>query len=236
MDTKGFTGLEAGIVLTAFVVIAAVFAYVVLNAGFFSIQKTEEVIHTGIKQATSSAELAGDVIGHGWRYGYVNNSASGYDGTWDSGAISNPGYNYPGYYAWNYPDEASKYQADTTNLTVVEFYLQLSTSGEPLSLSPTKLTIGYSDKDTHVGALTYASNENATLGNMTMGCWNFSITRGDADVLLEADEQAKIIVSLPDYGVTANRDFTIEVKPATGAVRGITRTAPPSIHETDILH
>ncbi|MBE0516373.1 MAG: hypothetical protein IBX41_03125 [Methanophagales archaeon] len=141
-----------------------------------------------------------------------------------------------GYYAWNYPDEASKYQADSTNLTVVEFYLQLSTRGEPLSLSPTKLTIGYSDKDRHAGALTYASNENASLGNLTMGCWNFSITRGDADVLLEADEQAKINVSLPDYGVTANMDFTIEVKPATGAVRGITRTAPPSIHETDILH
>ncbi|MBE0516374.1 MAG: hypothetical protein IBX41_03130 [Methanophagales archaeon] len=96
MERKGFTGLETGIVLTAFVVIAAVFAYVVLNAGFFSVQRTEEVIHTGIKQVTSSAELSGDVIGHGWRYGYVNNSASGYDGTWDSGAASNPGYNYPG--------------------------------------------------------------------------------------------------------------------------------------------
>ncbi|RZN33267.1 MAG: flagellin [Methanophagales archaeon ANME-1-THS] len=64
-DQKGFTGLEAAIVLTAFVVVAAVFSYVVLNAGFFTAQKSEEVIHTGVEQATSSVELVGDVIAHG---------------------------------------------------------------------------------------------------------------------------------------------------------------------------
>ena len=64
-DEKGFTGLEAAIVLTAFVVVAAVFSYVVLNAGFFTTQKTQEVIHTGVGQATSSVQLSGDVIGRG---------------------------------------------------------------------------------------------------------------------------------------------------------------------------
>lgn len=64
-DQKGFTGLEAAIVLTAFVVVAAVFSYVVLNAGFFTAQKSEEVIHTGVEQATSSVQLVGDVIAQG---------------------------------------------------------------------------------------------------------------------------------------------------------------------------
>jgi len=64
-DKKGFTGLEAAIVLTAFVVVAAVFSYVVLNAGFFTTQKTEEVVHSGVGQATSSVELVGDVIARG---------------------------------------------------------------------------------------------------------------------------------------------------------------------------
>ncbi len=63
-DEKAFTGLEAAIVLTAFVVVAAVFSYVVLGAGFFTSEKSKEVIHTGMDQATSSVELAGDVIGH----------------------------------------------------------------------------------------------------------------------------------------------------------------------------
>ena len=64
-DERAFTGLEAAIVLTAFVVVAAVFSYVVLNAGFFTTQTAKSTIHTGISHATSSVELAGDVIGYG---------------------------------------------------------------------------------------------------------------------------------------------------------------------------
>lgn len=64
-DTRGFTGLEAAIVLTAFIVVAAVFSYMVLGAGFFSTEKAKAVVHAGVEQTTSSCELAGDVIGHG---------------------------------------------------------------------------------------------------------------------------------------------------------------------------
>jgi len=58
-----FTGLEAAIVLIAFVVVAAVFSYVVLGAGFFSTQKSQEAVYTGVQQAASSFELLGDVYG-----------------------------------------------------------------------------------------------------------------------------------------------------------------------------
>lgn len=64
-DEKGFTGLEAAIVLIAFVVVAAVFSYVMLGAGFFTTQKSQEVVHTGVTQASSSVELGGDVIAKG---------------------------------------------------------------------------------------------------------------------------------------------------------------------------
>ena len=64
-DERAFTGLEAAIVLTAFVVVAAVFSYVVLNAGFFTTQTAKSTVHSGVTQATSSVELAGDVIGYG---------------------------------------------------------------------------------------------------------------------------------------------------------------------------
>jgi archaeal flagellin FlaB len=64
-DEKGFTGLEAAIVLIAFVVVAAVFSYVMLGAGFFTTQKSQEVVHTGVSQASSSVELSGDVLAHG---------------------------------------------------------------------------------------------------------------------------------------------------------------------------
>jgi archaeal flagellin FlaB len=57
----GFTGLEAAIVLIAFVVVAAVFSYVVLGAGFFTTQKAQETVHTGVQQTTSAVEPSGPV-------------------------------------------------------------------------------------------------------------------------------------------------------------------------------
>jgi flagellin FlaB len=62
-DDEGFTGLEAAIVLIAFVVVAAVFSYVVLGAGFFTTQKSQEVVHTGVQQASSTLEIIGNVYG-----------------------------------------------------------------------------------------------------------------------------------------------------------------------------
>jgi archaeal flagellin FlaB len=61
-NEKGFTGLEAAIVLIAFVVVAAVFSYVMLGAGFFTTQKSQEVVHTGVTQASSSLAPSGDMI------------------------------------------------------------------------------------------------------------------------------------------------------------------------------
>ena len=58
-----FTGLEAAIVLIAFVVVAAVFSYVVLGAGFFTTQTAQATVHTGVAQASSSLEVVGNVIG-----------------------------------------------------------------------------------------------------------------------------------------------------------------------------
>ena len=61
-DEKGFTGLEAAIVLIAFVVVAAVFSYVMLGAGFYTTQKSKKVVDTGVKQASSSLTLDGQYI------------------------------------------------------------------------------------------------------------------------------------------------------------------------------
>jgi flagellin FlaB len=62
-NDEAFTGLEAAIVLIAFVVVAAVFSYVVLGAGFFTTQKSQEVVYTSVDQASSSIEILGDVYG-----------------------------------------------------------------------------------------------------------------------------------------------------------------------------
>jgi len=60
---NAFTGLEAAIVLIAFVVVAAVFSYVVLGAGFFTTQTAQSTVHTSVSQASSSLEIVGNVYG-----------------------------------------------------------------------------------------------------------------------------------------------------------------------------
>ncbi|WP_321506820.1 flagellin [uncultured Methanoregula sp.] len=60
---QAFTGLEAAIVLIAFVVVAAVFSYVVLNTGFFVTQKSQDVIYAAVGQSDSALGPIGGVYG-----------------------------------------------------------------------------------------------------------------------------------------------------------------------------
>jgi len=62
-NEDAFTGLEAAIVLIAFIVVAAVFSYVMLGAGFFATQEAQRTVHTGSQQASSSLEIIGNVYG-----------------------------------------------------------------------------------------------------------------------------------------------------------------------------
>jgi flagellin FlaB len=59
---KGITGLETAIILIAFVVVAAVFAYTALSAGLFSTQKGQEAVYAGLKEARSTIELRGAIV------------------------------------------------------------------------------------------------------------------------------------------------------------------------------
>jgi len=59
---RGLTGLETAIILIAFVIVAAAFAFTVLNVGYQSIQKSQEVIASGLEEASSVMEIDGAVI------------------------------------------------------------------------------------------------------------------------------------------------------------------------------
>jgi len=218
-DKRAFTGLEAAIVLTAFIVVAAVFSYVVLNAGFFTSSKSKEVVHTGVEQVTSSVELSGDVIGHGWAYNATNTTY--------------------------YPNTAT-----TTNLTCVELYLTLAAGQNPIDLD--KMTVAYTDKTIHNGNLTYSAatytwdsdgsfNEtgNVAEGDFAMAGWTYYTLNTPEAVhnnYLEPMEQARVLITLPDYGVTVNKEFTIELKPHIGAALTIPKRAPGQIDQTVSLN
>jgi flagellin FlaB len=62
LDDRGITGLETAIVLIAFVVVAAVFAFVVLSTGLFSSERAKETVFAGLAKTRGTMELTGSVL------------------------------------------------------------------------------------------------------------------------------------------------------------------------------
>jgi flagellin FlaB len=60
---RGMTGLETAIILVAFVITAAAFAFVVLNMGFLTAEKAQSVISSGMSEASSALLVDSGVIG-----------------------------------------------------------------------------------------------------------------------------------------------------------------------------
>jgi flagellin FlaB len=189
---EGFTGLEAAIVLIAFVVVAAVFSYVVLGAGFFTTQKSQEVVHTGVQQASSTLEIVGNV------YGTAQSSGAPID--------------------------------------AVNFTMALAPGGTPVDVS--KMTMTYSNK-TQVETLAYAGGTGASRSAPSPGGWTILNIRNDIDStynnLLEKGEQFEMM-AMPTNTIPADTEFSLEVKPITGASLGIKRTTPPSTKVVNILY
>ncbi len=58
---EGITGLETAIILIAFVIVASVFAFVVLSTGLFSADRGKETVFAGLDKARGNLEVRGAV-------------------------------------------------------------------------------------------------------------------------------------------------------------------------------
>jgi len=61
-DERGITGLETAIILIAFVIVATVFAFVVLTTGVFSSERGKETVFAGLQKARGTMEIRGGVV------------------------------------------------------------------------------------------------------------------------------------------------------------------------------
>ena len=203
---KGITGLETAIILIAFVVVAAVFAYTALSAGLFSTQKAQEAVYSGLQEARSTLELRGSVI--------ATANSTGASG--DIKQISFTVGNVLG-------GEAIDFTAPTAG-----------TNGVAAGGSSNKVVLSYIDQDQKVNDLYWTVTK---LGD------------ADGDELLEMDEKFEVTIGNSANGtgggnlvdalttpLTVNKTFTIEVKPAVGAVLNIERTIPAYIDTIMNLH
>lgn len=209
-DEKGFTGLEAAIVLVAFVVVAAVFSYVMLGAGFYTTQKSQEVVHTGVTQASSSIAPSGDVI------------VRGSDETGEADAGSGGAVGQITFYITNTAG-GTAVDLDKTILTytdnddyVTQEYLAAADTKGPVAVIP-------------------ADDAWA----VTNGWVYQSVIYTNDDNLLEKGEKYKVVCDLTELISASgaktlpevNEQIKIEVKPPEGAVLTISRTLPAALNK-----
>ena len=58
---EGITGLETAIILIAFVIVASVFAFVVLSTGLFSAERGKETVFACLQKASGNLEVRGSL-------------------------------------------------------------------------------------------------------------------------------------------------------------------------------
>jgi len=201
---KGITGLETAIILIAFVVVAAVFAYTVLSAGLFSTQKSQEAVYSGLEEAQSTLEIKGGVIalaeaGHTGADGYLSQITFTV-----SNALGGEPTNFTAPTAAS--DNTGIADTSTSNNVVVISYIDQDQRVEDLYWTVTKL--GSADTDDLL-----ESNE------------KFQITIGNAT----ATEDGGNLADALQPNLTASKSFTIEVKSPVGAVLTFERTTPAYI-------
>jgi archaeal flagellin FlaB len=61
-DESGITALETAIILIAFVVVAAIFAFTVLTTGTFLTERSKEAAYAGLQEVRGSMELKGSLV------------------------------------------------------------------------------------------------------------------------------------------------------------------------------
>ena len=61
-DERGVTGLDAGLITIAFVVVASVFAFTALTTGLFATDRAKETVTAGLSEARGTMVLKGSIV------------------------------------------------------------------------------------------------------------------------------------------------------------------------------
>ena len=205
---RGITGLETAIILIAFVVVAAVFAYTALSSGLFATQKSQEAVYSGLREAQSTLELRGGVI--------ATAQTAGASGTIKqlTFTISNA-----------LGGEPIDFTAPTANT---------SNTGVAASASTNKVVINYVDENQTKEDLYWTVTKlgNADDDDLLEDKEKFEITIGNSD---NGTGGGNLIDAL-DTDLTVNEQFSVIVLTPVGAVMEIERTTPAYIDTIINLH
>jgi len=199
---KGITGLETAIILIAFVVVAAVFAYTVLSAGLFTTQKSQEAVYSALEEVQSTCEIKGAVIAKA-----ENTGASGY--------VSQLTFTLANALGGE-PIDLTEPTADTTDH-----------DGLADDDSNNVVVISYIDEDQRVEDLYWTATPmgDADADDLLEAEEKFQVVIGNAT----AGAGGGNLVDALNPDLLVNKSFTIEIKTPKGAVLVFERITPAYI-------
>ncbi len=217
---RGVTGLETAIILIAFVVVATVFAFIVLTTGIYSSERGKETVFAGLQKARGTMEIRGGVL--------------------MTALTTNPAIPAVG------PAEtACNGVDDDADLTIddgcpasiatgsIQYAVSTAPAGSPIPMDPTatvlRTVVAYRDSTSFDHDVPYT----------------ITVINGDADLLLEPGELFIVTVDVTDIVdtisalpvvITANKRWTLEIQTPVGATIDLTRSMPGELNAVMQLH
>ena len=218
---RGITGLETAIILIAFVVVASVFAFTVLSTGVFASERSKETVFAGLEEAKSSIEPRGSVIAF---KGKVGSTETVYKITF---VVSNAIAGEP-------VDLTAPYSSDDSG-----------TDPDITSGAEYKAVVSYTDKNQHHADVPWTldwvgnSNSDSLLEEGEKAEITVWLLERNTATAITADDGVGEYAAVDANGASGilqggtllgtYDQFTIEVKPESGAVLTIQRSAPPRL-------
>ncbi len=223
-NEKGITGLETAIILIAFVVVASVFAFTVLSTGIFASERSKETVFAGLQEAKSSIEPRGSVIAY---KGRVDT-----DSTTDtifkvSFVVSNAVSGEPVDLTPPYDTDDSLTDPDI--VSGAEYKTVISFVDQNQYLSDIPWTVSWIGNNNADNLLEEGEKAQVTVWLLTR---DFTAASGaptannGVDYYPYADTNGSVGMLSTDTILGTNDQFTIEVKPESGAVLTVQRSAP----------
>jgi flagellin FlaB len=243
-NKKAISGLETAIVLIAFVIVASAFAYAVLNMGFLATQKSQQVVLGGLSAASSALVVDGPVYGYSsqctasscpvtsqlttiifWLKTASGASAVDLNPGKTTISFQNPRGVWPNVY----------FCSDGTG---VQAGACVGTDSSNAAITTATQIVSFSVSGS--GTTSYY--------NVETGATNIVWEVGSG-MLLQSNQKVRVTIDLSQIGygtsatttptseglVNKNDPFTIIVKPPSGSVLDIERTAPAAVESVNNL-
>ncbi len=221
---KGITGLETAIILIAFVVVASVFAFTVLSTGIFASERSKETVFAGLEEAKSSIEPRGSVIAFKGRIDTTSATDTIYKLSF---VVANAIAGEP--VDLTPPYDTNGAGSDPDIVSGAEYRTVISYIDQNQYLSDVPWTVSWVGNNNSDNLLEEGEKAEITVWllrrDIVAQATDPTASNG-VDYYAAADVNGSRGLLSTDKFITTNDQFTVEMKPESGAVLTIQRWAP----------